>query len=306
MVTQTRQLGHATLELLAEDWSVRILRELQDGPLRPSQLEERLPDAPHSAMMRRLSEMHCLGVVSHERYADLPPRAQYALTKGGRRVLDVVGAATRWERQWTSERTRGMAALRLIGDERTREIILALAQGPACASDLHAHLPEPVARSTLRQRVAELAHRGILIRTDKDGLASYELTGSARGVALVEIAAARWEWEWARPDQPVAARDVAGVLRLFAPAAELPAALDGICRMRVGGPAGTDVYLAAEGRRVAALALKPHGPPQAACEATPHGWCDALLLRRWCGVTSTGNQALMAALLASVSSTMFC
>jgi DNA-binding HxlR family transcriptional regulator len=306
MVVQTRQLGHATLELLAEDWSVPILRELQDEPLRPSQLEQRLPDAPHSALMRRLSEMHALGIVNHERYTDLPPRAQYALTRAGRRVLDVVDAATRWERQWTSKRTRGMVALQLIRDERTRELILVLAHGPARASELHNHLPEPIARSTLRQRVAELANRGILIRTETDGVASYELTELARGLALVEIAAARWEWEWARPDQPVAARDVADVLRLFAPAAELPAELGGICQIRVGGPASTDVYLAADGRRIAALAARPHDLPQAACDATPHGWCDALLLRRWCGVTSTGNQALVAALLASVSSALFC
>lgn len=305
MAPQGRQLGHATLDLLAEDWTVPVMRELLDGPLRPSELEQRLPAAPHSGLMRRLSAMHSKRVVTRERHHGPPPSARYGLTEAGKQILDVLAVAKHWERQWGLEDRRGLGALRLIGDERTREIILGVAEGPVSASDLQGRLRAPVARSTLRQRVAGLARRGVLARTERDGIANYDLTDSARGLGRVAIAAARWEWEWDRPEQPVAAAEVAGVLHLFAPAARLPAELGGVCRMRVDDhPPGPDVYIAADGRRVATLPLTPQAQPQGACHATPQGWCDALLLRRWSDVTCTGNTAFTAALLASVSAAL--
>jgi DNA-binding HxlR family transcriptional regulator len=306
MASQDRQLGHATLGLLAEDWTVPILRELQDGPLRPTELEQRIPDAPHAALIRRLSDMHDRGILTRDRYPDLPPRTQYAMTRPGRQILDVLVAAKRWERQWASESRNGLSALRLVGDERTREIVLVLAEAPASASDLQRRLPTLMARSTLRQRIADLTRRGILARHHDGGTVDYELTDSARGLAVVAIAAARWEWQWDRPDEPVAARKVASVLHLFAPAARVLPELGGVCRLRVAAPGDErDIYLEAESGAVRALSTAPADPPHADSEASPHQWCDALLLRRPCGITTTGNVGLMAATIASVTAAMF-
>lgn len=294
-------LGHATLGLLVEDWSVPIMRELLGRSRRPSELEQRIPEAPHSALMRRLGEMDAMGMVTKERFAGLPPRAQYALTGEGRTAIRIVGAARWWERAWSPGPEDGIEALRLVADQRNREILLALAAGRLSPAALEQRLSG--SRSTVTQRLAELARKGILARNVDEGHAWYELTDCARDLALVGVAAARWEWQWARPSEPVSPSLVADVLHLFAPLVDLPAELAGICRLHVGSDTdGSEVYLAADGYRLAASPA--HNSPQAACHGTPQGWVDGLLLRHWRGVTATGDRALVAAMLASMGAAL--
>lgn len=298
----SRQIGHRPLELLAEEWSVPVLRALIGGPRRPSELERQVDGAPHSVLMRRLGELESRGILAHRRHRGLPPQAIYELTDIGRRLMDVVIAATRWEREWATTPGHGSEALRLIGDELTRNMIIALTGGPSTASELHSALPLRVARSTLRQRLADLAATEVIRRSDTERVPSYDLGPSARSLALVEVAAARWEWECATSAPHVAARDIAGVLRLFAPDVRLPAELGGVCELRVDeGSDGPAVYLAANGHRLADLTLAPPSHPEAACKATTHGWCEALLAHRWSGVTFSGNRELMTVILLSVT-----
>jgi DNA-binding HxlR family transcriptional regulator len=300
MTPPGRHVAHATLELLTEPHSVSILRALMDGPRRPSELEQRLPDVPHSALMRRLGDLRQRGLAIHERQSGLPPSAEYALTAPGRMILRVTGAAERWERRWTTtESADGLAALRRIGDERTREILLALARRPLSAGEILADVQ--LTRSPLRQRLGALVEDEVLKRNPGQSHATFELTHSARDLMLVAVAATRWRWECDRPDDPPAAGDIARLIRMFAPNAQLPADLEGLCRLGVG----TEVVdVAVSGRSIAALDEPPTAAPNATCRADPPAWADGLLLLRWSGVVSTGNRALMAAVLASTSSAL--
>lgn len=131
---------------------------------------------------------------------------------------------------------------------------------------------------------------------------TYELTDRARHLARVGTAAARWEWRRGEPEGPVPARNVAAVVHLFAPVARVPDELAGICSVHVGEDSdGPDVYLAAGQGRLATVVPLRGRPPQAACHGTPQGWIDALLLSRRGGITATGHRALVAAMLASLS-----
>jgi DNA-binding HxlR family transcriptional regulator len=303
MAPHTRHIGHATLDLLIEPHIVPILRALMDGPRSPSELEQRLPDLPHSSVMRRLGELRSRGLARHERHNGLPPTAKYDLTAPGRMILGVTAAAERWERNWTTENSDGLEALRTIADERTREILLALAEGPRSAMDL---LPEVgLTRSPLRQRLSDLVASGILNVETGTAHATYALSACARELMLVSVAAARWSWEHAPPAHAPAASNVARALLMFAPHAQLPADLHGTCRLQVGhGVDGRVVHLAAAGRCVEALDKPPTDEPEATCRAAAGAWCDGLLLLRWDGVSSAGNRALMAAMLASVSAAL--
>lgn len=129
-----------------------MIRELMKGPLRPSELEECLPHAPHSALMRRLTEMRSGGIVSHERHTGLPPRVQYELTKQGRLILEILEVAEDWERRWAHRCNGGSSALGLIADERNRELVFVLASGPASPKVLEACLPG--SPRTLQRRLA--------------------------------------------------------------------------------------------------------------------------------------------------------
>jgi DNA-binding HxlR family transcriptional regulator len=106
MVPEDGQLEVSVLRLLAEKSTVAILRELANGPLRPSEIKRRLPSVTHSALMRRLAELVERGALKRERVAGLSPRAYYSLTCAGRALLEIPDAAARWGQQ-----TRNQAQL---------------------------------------------------------------------------------------------------------------------------------------------------------------------------------------------------
>lgn len=295
-----RHVGHATLGLLTEEWSVPILRVLMVGPRRPSEVELRLPGIPHSALMRRLRELEKLHLAEHDREASLNPVARYTLTPAGRMILDVASAAERWELRWSQAQEDGMEALRLIADERTREILLALAPAPGRPRDLERAVA--LTRSPLCRRLGELTGCGLLQRAGGSNHASYQLTDSARELMLVSMAAARWEWEWQPPEHSPLAVNVARALHIVGPRAKVPVDVEGVCSLHVDdGASGSTVQLAVDGRQVIALEAPSAEQPRASCHGSPRAWCHGLLLRNWEGVLSDGNRELMGAILASLS-----
>ncbi|MGH2853059.1 MAG: winged helix-turn-helix transcriptional regulator [Solirubrobacteraceae bacterium] len=296
-----RHVGDATLRLLIEDWSLPILRALMVGPRRPSELEDRLPDIPHSALIRRLGELDKAHLADREHAAGLNPVSRYTLTRAGRMILAVASAAERWEHRWSEIPNDGIDALRLIADEHTREILLALAPAPATPSTLERSVA--LTRSPLRRRLGELNGHGMLQRTGGSNRASYRLTDSARDLVLVSMSAARWEWEWNPPGHSPRAVNVARALHIVGPRAEMSADVDGgVCSLHVDdGARGPTVQLAVGGRRVTALEAPSTEQPMASCHGSPRAWCHGLLLRDWDGVLSDGNRDIMAAILLSLT-----
>jgi DNA-binding HxlR family transcriptional regulator len=303
---QGRPLGVPILERLAEEWTVPILRELRLGPLRPIELEERLPRAPHAAITRALRNMHAAGAVSRQRTGGLSPRADYALTDAGHRLTGIPAAAERWARNWSppdsGRRPAGRFALRLTADEPIRTILLALAGGPLHAAALDEQLPHLQVSAT-RDRIAQLIGAGILIRSDIDRVPHYSLTPSARRLSLIGLLAGHWERGWIA-EMANDSGDLPGLLRLLAPVVQTPEPAAGVCKLHIATCSdGQDIYLAADRGRL--IALPAHtAPPEAQGFAPLEAWCDALLHSRLAGITTSGNAALMVAMLTSITSTL--
>ena len=88
-------VAHA-LDLVGERWSLLLVRELQHGPLRYSDLHERLPRCSTNVLATRLRELEAGGVIARRR---LPPPAAstvYELTETGAALAPVIGALARW------------------------------------------------------------------------------------------------------------------------------------------------------------------------------------------------------------------
>ncbi|MGO8905692.1 MAG: winged helix-turn-helix transcriptional regulator, partial [Solirubrobacteraceae bacterium] len=290
---------------------------LADGALRPAELERRLPDAGHSLVMRRLHRLleselvtyeHRPGQPPHARSAPVPHEAHYDLTDAGRALLEVTAEAGRWEQTWCSQAERhgpvGALAIKLTADEHMREITLLLADGPLCTTDLDGRTPG-LGRSALRRRLRDLVLAGLLERRERGRAALCELTDGARHLALVAMLAGRWEWQWSRPEHPAPGRDLDKLLHMLAPVAHTPEPMAGICQLHldVRGADDPDIYLAAREGNVLALAGAPAAPPEAVGHATPEAWCDALLLREG-PITISGNEALLAAVIAALSAAL--
>jgi DNA-binding HxlR family transcriptional regulator len=307
MASQGGQLGAPILRCLAEEWTVPVLRELSAGSLRPSELEERLPRAPHAALTRRLRDLRISGVLIRERSGGLSPQAEYTLSDSGRALMAIPEAAERWGRNWSrldsGRRPAARLALRLTADEKTRTILLALADGPLRPAALDERLPQ-IGRSAARDRVSQLHAAGILKPVELDGHPRSSLTPNARRLALIGMLAARWERQWPQEGEGTDSDDLPGLLRLLAPVVQIPEPVAGVCQLRIASDEpGQDVYLVADRGRLTALQAVS-APPEAVGWAPPEAWYDALLHRRLAGIRTSGDVGLIASVLASVANTL--
>jgi DNA-binding HxlR family transcriptional regulator len=307
------ELGLRTLQLLAEDWMVSVLGGLDGGPIRPAELERSLPHVGHSVVIRRLGRLlegelvslkHQPGVPPHPGSTAVARRAYYSLTDAGRTLGEVSAEADRWERRWYSELERGappgILALGLSANQRTRKIMLALADAPLAVSEMLTRLPE-LGSSTLRRRLSNLVLGGLLERHERERVQRYGLTARARDLAMVAMLAGRWEWQWLRPEHPVPGSDLIDLLRMLAPIARVPGPTVGVCQLHLEahGAAGQDIYLAARRGSIVALGEAPATPPEAVGHATLEAWCDALLLPDG-RITVSGNRTLMLAVIGAL------
>lgn len=88
-------VAHA-LDLVGERWSLLLVRELQHGPLRYSDLSDRLPRCSTNILASRLRELEAGGVIERRR---LPPPAAstvYELTETGAALGPVLAALAQW------------------------------------------------------------------------------------------------------------------------------------------------------------------------------------------------------------------
>jgi DNA-binding HxlR family transcriptional regulator len=84
------------LDLVGERWSLLLVRELQHGPLRYSDLHERLQGCSTNVLAGRLKELELGGVIARRK---LPPPAAstvYELTETGAALGPVLAALARW------------------------------------------------------------------------------------------------------------------------------------------------------------------------------------------------------------------
>jgi DNA-binding HxlR family transcriptional regulator len=95
------------IELVARKWLARLLRTLEPGPLRYSQLRRALPRISSSALVSTLRRMEQTGLIARQVDSDeLPPAVSYELTHSARELLVPLDALTKWGRTHLAEEPR--------------------------------------------------------------------------------------------------------------------------------------------------------------------------------------------------------
>jgi DNA-binding HxlR family transcriptional regulator len=89
--------------LLGDRWTLVILRDLADGPMRFSELEETSGGISPRTLADRLREMESRGLIDRESFREIPPRVQYSLTPKGLATLPVIDALRAFGETWLSE-----------------------------------------------------------------------------------------------------------------------------------------------------------------------------------------------------------
>ena len=90
-------------DLLAGTWTSVVLYALRAGPLRPGQLQDRIGGISHKVLTETLRRLEQNGLVTRQRYAEAPPRVEYALTEPGRGLLEPINAIGRWTERYADE-----------------------------------------------------------------------------------------------------------------------------------------------------------------------------------------------------------
>ncbi|HWT95773.1 MAG TPA: helix-turn-helix domain-containing protein [Solirubrobacteraceae bacterium] len=88
------------LDLVGDKWTLLIIRDLASGPRRFVELQRVLPGISTEQLRSRLNRMVADGLLTRQRYREVPPRVDYDLTERARAVLPVVGALATWGYEW--------------------------------------------------------------------------------------------------------------------------------------------------------------------------------------------------------------
>jgi len=145
-----------SLDQVGEAWSLLILRDALLGARRFQDFEERLAIPPNT-LARRLKLLCERGLLERRRYAERPPRDEYALTEKGRDLLPVLLSLAAWGNRWLApegaslvpvDRETGRRVDPVVVDRKSLRLLaagsVALKAGPAAPPALRRALTRPV------------------------------------------------------------------------------------------------------------------------------------------------------------------
>jgi DNA-binding HxlR family transcriptional regulator len=95
------------LDLVGDKWTLLIVRDLAGGPRRFVELQRVLPGISTEQLRSRLNRMVADGLLTRQRYREVPPRVDYELTERSRELMPVLAALARWGYDWTWSAPRG-------------------------------------------------------------------------------------------------------------------------------------------------------------------------------------------------------
>jgi DNA-binding HxlR family transcriptional regulator len=84
------------LTAVGDHWTLLIVLALSHDKLRLNLLRTRLPGISSGVLDHHLGQMVALGLLSRERFREMPPRVEVELTERGCELLPIAGALARW------------------------------------------------------------------------------------------------------------------------------------------------------------------------------------------------------------------
>jgi DNA-binding HxlR family transcriptional regulator len=99
----TRALVRDVFTMTGDKWSMRVIRELDDGPQRFTRLMASVEGISHRMLTRTLRSLERDGLVHRQSYAESPPRVEYSLTPLGETVMEPVRAFILWTNEHQAE-----------------------------------------------------------------------------------------------------------------------------------------------------------------------------------------------------------
>ena len=113
------QLLHSAWNDLTKVWTLPVIHALGlKQPARFNELKRRIHNISATSLAERLTELEQRKVVERKVYPETPPRVEYALTKKGLELLEILDGLARWVMKW--DKPASIQAR--INDEKVRPI----------------------------------------------------------------------------------------------------------------------------------------------------------------------------------------
>ena len=84
------------LAVLAEKWTLLIVSQLAEGPMRTAQIRRRVDGVSEKMLIQTLRKLEGFGLVSRRSFPEVPPRVEYRLTPLGRSMARLTHLFARW------------------------------------------------------------------------------------------------------------------------------------------------------------------------------------------------------------------
>jgi DNA-binding HxlR family transcriptional regulator len=89
-----------TAEIISNKWTPLILRDLEHGQKRFSQLERSLAGVSPKTLSERLKRLEEANVIDRRCFAEVPPRVEYSLTAKGHDLLPLIDCMREFGQRW--------------------------------------------------------------------------------------------------------------------------------------------------------------------------------------------------------------
>jgi DNA-binding HxlR family transcriptional regulator len=86
----------SAMQIIGNKWTALILRDLFSGPKRFCELEKSVGSINPRTLSQRLDDLEAHGIITRQRFAEVPPRTEYNLTKKGRDLLPILRHMATW------------------------------------------------------------------------------------------------------------------------------------------------------------------------------------------------------------------
>jgi DNA-binding HxlR family transcriptional regulator len=104
----------STLDRVADKWTVLIIKFLDSGPIRFSELQHKIGSISQKMLAQTLREIERDGLINRTVYPTVPSRVEYSLTALGRSLQEPVAELNSWSEEHYGEVT----AARELYDKR--------------------------------------------------------------------------------------------------------------------------------------------------------------------------------------------
>jgi len=102
------------LDHLGDKWTLLVVGMLESGPVRYSEIKNRVPGISQRMLTLTLKKLERDGLVNRQSFAEVPPRVEYSLTALGKTLLVPALAFARW----AMESSESIVAARAAYDSR--------------------------------------------------------------------------------------------------------------------------------------------------------------------------------------------